>query len=481
MFRALSHAYRTKLKACKLLIKKQLFITIYGNAQTENNRFLPSSAYYVLTVNGNEMPELTKSEVEKALPRESEYFIWDSNPPGFGVKIFPSGGKSFILQYRTPEGRSRRLTIGKLSDSLTVDQARKLAKDKYREVLNGLDPQGEKAARKLAKPLDEVINDYLLSDKFKDKAQTTRDSDMGRIKRHLLPLLGGKTADMLTTNDVRAMVRAVTSGQTATTEKTKARGVANVRGGAGTARKAFMLLRAICAWAKREGIPAGKDVDWGAVKLIPDGHREAIVEDADAYGRLFRTLDTMQNEKRISDSAADAIRLIALTGARRGEIAGLKWKYLKPRQIVLPAAAHKSGHRSGQEKIIALPALAQTIIARQPPGQPDDYVFRPVKGDGPVSLSKPWRDVRAEAGLPSDLGLHGLRHSVASHLAMAGASTSELMQQLGHRQASTTARYIHFAENARSTLAERAAAVAMAGMNPVTEKAEVVTIKRGRK
>ena len=427
------------------------------------------------------MPELTKSEVEKAQPRESEYFLWDSNPPGFGVKIFPSGGKSFILQYRTPEGRSRRLTIGKLSDTLTVDQARKVARDKYREVLNGLDPQGEKVARKQAKTLDQVIDDYLLSDKFKDKAVTTRDSDMGRINRHLRPLLGSKTADMISTNDVRAMVKAVTEGQTATTEKTKARGVANVRGGAGTARKAYMLLRAICSWAKREGIQAGKDVDWAGVKLIPDGRRETIVEDADAYGRLFRTLDTMQNEKRIRDSVADAIRLIALTGARRGEIVGLKWKFIRLRQIVLPATAHKSGHRSGQEKIIALPALAQTIITRQPQGKPDDYVFRPAKGDGPISLAKPWRDVRAEANLPDDLGLHGLRHSVASHLAMSGASTAELMQQLGHKQASTTARYIHFAEQARSTLAERAAAVAVAGMEGKAEKSNVVTLKRGRK
>lgn len=64
---------------------------------------------------------------------------------------------------------------------------------------------------------------------------------------------------------------------------------------------------------------------------------------------------------------------------------------------------------------------------------------------------------------------------------MSGASTAELMKQMGHQQATTTARYIHFAENARSTLAERAAAMAVAGMNAKTEPAEVIQISKARK
>ena len=87
--------------------------------------------------------------------------------------------------------------------------------------------------------------------------------------------------------------------------------------------------------------------------------------------------------------------------------------------------------------------------------------------------------MRTEAKLPAKLGLHGLRHSVGTHLAMAGASAVELMETLGHRQISTTLRYVHFAENARSTLAERGAAVAMAGLNGQTKKAGVVKLRKG--
>jgi integrase len=111
-----------------------------------------------------------------------------------------------------------------------------------------------------------------------------------------------------------------------------------------------------------------------------------------------------------------------------------------------------------------LPAAAQSIIARQTEGAPDDFVFAPARGDGAIALSKAWCKVRKEANLPQTLGLHGLRHSVASHLAMAGAQAPEIMAAMGHRQLSTVQRYIHFAESARQALAERAASVALAGM-----------------
>lgn len=428
------------------------------------------------------MPKLTKTVVENAQPGTAQKFIWDTDLKGFGVKIFPTGAKSFIFQYRTPEGASKRFTIGRLSDSLTVDQARKIAQDKFRDVLNGLDPQGEKRARREAPTLAEVIDEYRKSAAFAEKSASTRASDDGRFKRHLIPQLGKLHADRLTTDGVRRAVKAITEGATATVEKTKARGVARVVGGAGTARKAFQLLRAVCKWASKEGMPAGAAVDWSAIKLTPDGQRETIIESAEDYARLFDTLRTMENEKRIRNAVADAIRVIALTGARRGEVAGMRWRHvdLRAGTVTLNATEHKTGHASGKAKVIALPSAAQAIIQSQPAGKPDDYVFRPAKGSGALSLNKPWREVRAEAGLPADLGLHGLRHSVASHLAMSGASTAELMAQLGHRQAATTARYIHFAEQARSTLAERAAAVALAGLEG-RKPADVVPMKRGRK
>lgn len=426
------------------------------------------------------MAKITKTFVDGCTPADKDRIEWDDDLKGFGIKVFATGTKSFVFDYRNPEGTKRRVTIGKLSDALTPDQARKRAIELYRQVLNGGDPMSEVRQRREAWTVDQLLDAYLSSPAFANKADSTRTIDIGRINRHVRPTLGKHYADKLTTDDVKRAHKAITDGKTAGKAKTKARGLARITGGAGTADKAVLVLRAAYTWAIDQGHlsenPAAR------VKVSQSGQRDTIIEDADVYARLFRTLETMENEKRIRPPAADAIRLIALTGARRGEVSGLIWRWvdMKAGQIILPPKAHKTGHKTGKPRIIALPAMAQAIIAKQPGGGPDDYVFQPAKGAGPLALSKPWQQVREEANLPENIGLHGLRHSVGSHLAMNGASINEIMEVLGHRQTSTSMRYVHFADRSRSTLAERAASVAVAGLADSTQKADVVPLKKGK-
>lgn len=426
------------------------------------------------------MAKMTKVEVDNIKPSGKDAFVWADDPKGFGVKVFTSGVKSFVFQYRTKEGKTRRYTIGKLSETLTVDQARKLARELYRDVLAGNDPMGHKQKRREAITVNELLTRYVTSPAFAEKAETTKATDRGRIERHLIPLLGSKHADLLTSDDVRRAQVAIKDGKTAGRFKTVARGLAKVKGGAGTADKSVLILRAAYSWAISEAIL--EDNPAAAVKVAQPGQRDTIMGDSDDYAQLFRTLSKMENEQRIRPAVADAIRLIALTGARRGEIVGLRWQYvdIKSGLIALPPKAHKTGSRTGKPRIIGLPTEAQAIIARQPKGEPDDYVFKPSKGEGSLAIAKPWMAVRKEANLPDSLGLHGLRHSLASHLAMAGASAVELMEAMGHKQVSTTQRYIHFAERARSTLAQRAAAMAVAGMAEADgkKKADVVQMPK---
>lgn len=411
--------------------------------------------------------KLTKSSIDAAKPPSEpgkRLFLWDSALPGFGVLVLPSGVRTFIFQYRTAEGNTRRYTIGKLSDALTCEQARKIAKCKAVDVHTGIDPMSEKTARRNAITINELFDRYLASPTFDRKAATTKPVDRGRIDRHLRPLLGSQIADQLTADAVRQAQTDIAEGKTAGTFKSGLRGLARVRGGKGTASQAVLILRAAYRWAVSEGIL--KDNPAGTVKVEAAGQRNTIMGGSADYGKLFTALTTMEAEFQIRKPVADAIRLIALTGARRGEVAGLRWGYvdLAVGMISIPPAAHKAGSRTGKARVITLPAEARVILARQPAGEPTDYVFSPAKGTGPIELAHAWQKVRTKAGLPDNLGLHGLRHSLASHLAMDGASSAELMEVLGHRQASTTQRYIHFAEQARSTLADRAAATAMAGL-----------------
>jgi len=237
-------------------------------------------------------------------------------------------------------------------------------------------------------------------------------------------------------------------------------------------------LRAVFNWGVEEKLVDGNPCT--KVKTGPSGTRELIL-DGEQYRRMFDALDKLERARRIKSPVADAIRLIALTGCRRGEASDLRWRHvdLKRGLIVLPPHAHKAGKRTGKPREINLHTTSQALIAKQPEGSPDDLVFD--QPGGADALSAAWRKVRAEAELPNGIGLHGLRHSVASHLAMSGAGAAEIMVALGHHQLSTTQRYLHFAETARQALAERAAAPALAGMAAAAGgEGEVVKLRRAK-
>lgn len=403
------------------------------------------------------MEKLTKTLVGRSIPKSRRYYVWDVEIKGFGVLVLPSGVKTFIYQFRNRSGRTRRATIGKFSATMTADLARKHAKKLRRAVEDGRDPLEEAKAEKEAITVQELLEKYLESAKFAEKAETTQSVDRGRIARHLIPTLGRKIAKKLKPDDIRRAYASIRDGKTACNVKTGVRGRARVTGGEGAARMAIRVFRAILNWAIDEGFISSNPAT--GVKISADGNRSTIIESTKQYKSLFETLDLMEAELRLRSPVADAIRVIALTGARRNEIAALRWSHVDLRAgvLTLPPNAHKTGKSTGKPRIIGLPAAAQAILANQTSGEDDDYVFPPTRGVGPVNLSKPWRKIRVEAKLPEGIGLHGLRHSLASHMAMQGAQAAEIMTTLGHQQLSTAQRYVHWARDERAKLAEKAA------------------------
>jgi integrase len=424
------------------------------------------------------MGRISKRIVDAARAGKKPAFIWDSTLPGFGLLTLPSGAKSFVFQYRTGEGRTRRATVGKVG-ALTPDQARTIAEGMSRTVKAGGDPLADKAAVRAAPTVAGLLDRYVASAAYAQKSPTTQKNGIGQIERHLKPLIGKRLVSHLGQDDIRRAFAAIRDGETAARVKTGPRGLARVTGGEGAARYAIRLLRAAFSWALAERLIERNPAT--GVDIGRDGEREAVL-DADDYARLFASLARMETELRLRPAVADAIRIIAMTGARRGEISRLRWRYvdMKGGRVVLPVGGHKTGRKTGKPRVIHLPAAAQQIVARQSEGGPDDFVFQPAKGEGPTSLAKPWRSVRAEAKLPAGIGLHGLRHSLATLLAVGGAGAPQIMESLGHRQLSTASRYLHFADTARRALAERAAAPALAGMAAASgkPKAAVVALPR---
>jgi integrase len=321
------------------------------------------------------MPKLTKRIVDASTPKAKRFAVWDAEIKGFGLVVQPSGVKSYVFQYRTSEGLKRRILIGH-HGVWTPDQARKKAEDLRQIVRNGGDPLGQKRALREAVTVGDILDAYLASEDFANKTTITQSIDHGRIERHLRPLLGKRHAHLITETEVQRAFAAIRDGKTAADVKTCKRGRARVRGGEGAARMAIVVLGVIFNWAIRARMM--KENPCRHVKLGASGTRDIILEDAKDYARLFQTLDRMEHERRIRPQAADAIRLIALTGCRRGEAAGLRWQHvdLKRGRIVLPPTAHKTGRKTGKPRIIGLPSAAQAITPDKKKGVHQITSFR---------------------------------------------------------------------------------------------------------
>src|SRR5665213_2175817 len=168
------------------------------------------------------MPRLTKRLVDAAAAAKGELFLWDDELPGFGLRVKASGAKSFLVQYRNANGRSRRLTVGRYG-VLTVEEGRKAAKLALAEVVKGADPAESKKLARGAMTIDELCREYLtkaeagliLTRRGEPKSVSTLYTDTGRVNRHIVPLIGKRTVKDFTTIDAGKFQRDVIAGKSA--------------------------------------------------------------------------------------------------------------------------------------------------------------------------------------------------------------------------------------------------------------------------
>jgi integrase len=431
-----------------------------------------------------ERRKLTKRAVDwvRAHPSGKDQVFWDAELARFGLRQktpardgLPSK-LSWLIQYRNRENISKRFTYGD-ANAMTPEEARKVAQKllvRIDDPNEKYDPAAERLIARQAETFRDLVESYLSSDSWILKAPSTQAVERGLIDRHLIPLLGNRSVRDISNRDMEGVLRDIRTGKTAKgpIPSGKLRGYIRVRGGAGTARRTIELASVIFAFAVHQGIIAKNPCS--GLKRGSNGTRDTIIEDEAAYKALFTAIRSLEAEQKITIPAGNALRLIALTGARRGEITNLRRRHLDlaRQRIILQPEEHKAGRRTSKNKVISLPAVAVAILASMldPDSAPDDLVIRSAKRGAPIALKKPWTRVRARAGLPQTLTIHGLRHSIGSHLAMAGASGPEIQAALGHATLATSVRYIHFAEARKNALAERAAAVAVAGLQGAAEK-----------
>jgi integrase len=328
----------------------------------------------------------------------------------------------------------RKLTIGKHGSPWTPETARAEAKRLLAEVAAGRDPATARDEARKALTSGELIDLYLSEGTTHKKASTLK-ADRGRIEHHLRPLLGKLRADRIVRADVERMRNAVAAGKTAEKIESdeKRRSGSMAKGGRGVAAQCVALVSTIFSFAVERGLctdnPA-RGVRKASVRRV----ERFLTEDEIA--RLAEALDA-ETQRSGNPYPSAAIKLLLLTGCRRGEIVNLRWEHVDFERECLRLPDSKTG-----AKIVYLNAPARALLKELPHMTDNSRVIPGMRADsGSAAIDNGWSRVRTAAGL-ADVRLHDLRHSFASVGAAGGLSLPIIGALLGHRHA-TTARYAH--------------------------------------
>ena len=428
--------------------------------------------------------KLTKRTVDAIQPpAEGDVEVWDTELKGFCLRITAKGSKTYALKFRLG-AKQRWLTIGRHGSPWTAEAAREAANAALLRVAAGEDPAQVKRDARAALSVAGLIDAYLAEGPATkpSKRASTWANDASNLNRHVRPLIGTKLAHTVTAADAARVVRDVTTGKTATTVKTGARGLARVAGGAGVARRTCTAAAALWAWGLDHGFIKGLN-PFAAVKLGAALERERFLSREEA-GRLLDAIGEREAHGLLSPLFGDALRLLLLTGARKTEVLGLRWTELdfERRIATLQPERTKAGGKTGVRRIHLSPPALSLLQARLAAsevnrrGIKSPYVFPAARGSGhAVGLRKVFLDVCAAASLEG-VRIHDLRHSFASFALADGASLFLIGKALGHANARTTERYAHLSGD---PLADLAAAVGARLASPrVSPKKAVVPLRR---
>ncbi len=359
--------------------------------------------------------DLTPRLARESRPGPRDTFLFDSTLPGFGLRIYPSGRKVWIVQARI-EGRSRRIVIA-LHGEMELAEARRRARDLVARIRAGENPADDIQREKETPTLREFADDYLRRCEPQWKP-SGRETVRIYLNARILPAFGKMPLDRIGPEHVAAWFDAAS------------------RDKPGAANRAFEILRSMMFRAEEWGLRERDSNPCLGIARNP-AKRVARFLDADELARLGRALDSREAEW---PEAVAAIRLLALTGCRRSEVLNLRWRDLGRDALNLPDS------KTGPRAVPLGEAARAHVAALLGPRNPDAFLFpRYAEGRGQSSLVACWRTVCANARL-GRLRLHDLRHTAASQAVMAGENLPLVGRLLGHRRHRTTAGYAHLAD-----------------------------------
>jgi integrase len=385
---------------------------------------------------------ISKRTVDALRARPTPYVAYDTELTGFGVRVMPSGSKSWIIEYRPGSGgrgvRSVRLSLGSTT-LLTPDEARRLARDRLADARRGEDP-GAKRSRERDTPTLTVVAAAYLRDVAATRSEGTANLYRHYLSSLVLPEMGSRKITSLSRRDILTLHRSVGEDRRP------------------TANRMLAVLSALFTFAAKQGLaPEGFNPAKGIDKFREEGRERFLTsEELQRLGAALREAETVGLPWTVDDTRATAkhapkvdkrrekyppqvtgaIRLLLFTGCRLREILHLRWQDIDFERGLIFLPKSKTGR-----KTVVLNAPALAVLSGLP--RAGSYVIAGTDPDKPRhDLKKPWDAMTRAAQLPG-VRIHDLRHSFASVGASGGMGLPIVGKLLGHSQASTTAKYAH--------------------------------------
>jgi integrase len=359
--------------------------------------------------------KLTKRLVESIKPdKDEELLVWDSEIKGFGLRIYPTGRRTYFVQYRNEFQRTRRKKIG-VHGQVTTEQAREMAKGLLGDVAKGGDPSQEVQTRKIKPSMADLAKEYLETHAESKKKSHKQDRRM--LEKIILKRWPDKRIEEISTYDIQYLHH----------ELKKTPYVANrVRS------LLSKMFNVAIQWKWLGSNPVN------GVQKYQEQKRDRWLNEEELQ-RLWDVLETYHSQR-----VSRAIWLLVLTGSRCNEVLGATWDQFDLDKGVWT----KPSHNTKQKRIEHLPLSSQAIDLLKVMKEEgvEKYLFPGnIPGQPLKDIKKAWNTIRNKANLPN-VRIHDIRHTYASHLVSSGLSLSIVGKLLGHTQAATTQRYAHLAD-----------------------------------
>ena len=369
----------------------------------------------------------------EALKVDKDTVFWDRDLPGFGVRVYASGTKMYVVQSRA-KGKSVRVTVGR-HGVITADEARRRAARIVNRIKAGEEPVAEPLPARLAggPTVADLAARYMEEHVAVHCKASTAEGIQGLLDKHIVPEFGRLPLLAMERERVVAFH-------------------ARLSGVPYAANRAVAVLSRMYRMASSWGmVPDGTNPCRG-VRKFPTRPRERFLTDTE-FRRLGTVLDRGEADGGVSGYAVAAIRLLLLTGCRKSEILSLRWQDVDLVAGEIQLADSKTGPRAVPLSPPAVRVLAELLrvagcIWVIPGQKPGTHL---------TNLDGPWWIVRKRAGL-EEVRIHDCRHSFASRALALGESLPVIAKLLGHSQIQTTARYAHLARDSVKASAARVAA-----------------------